>query len=182
MKLHLSSIMTWVYSPLSLRPFFHNTPTHLTEYPSFSPTLHLALLSLILFFESCHVCTVLIRSSIPKKCALNAGDHMLTHIPCAYSQVHAVMSRIVLYPTFLIMAKARTGISVHKLSTDRHRSIWSEVVVFFTLFRSLHCCVRVPVCVRVCVNWTSKVVLAVHYTAMLFMWPTSTLLLSRCDH
>ena len=56
--------------------------------------------------------TVVIRSTIPKKRALNAGDRVRTYVPCAYSQLHAVISTIILYATFLVTAKTRTDISL----------------------------------------------------------------------
>ena len=67
--------------------------------------------------------TVVIRSTIPKKRVLNAGDRVRTHVPCAYSQLHAVISTIILYATFLVTAKTRTDISLRKSSTDCRRSI-----------------------------------------------------------
>ena len=74
--------------------------------------------------EECTVWgTVVIRSTIPKKRALNAGDRVRTYVPCAYSQLHAVISTIILYATFLVTAKTRTDISLRKSSTECRRSI-----------------------------------------------------------
>ena len=69
------------------------------------------------------ICTVVIKSTIPKKRALNAGDRVRTHVPCAYSQLHAVISTIILYATFLVTAKTSTDISLRKSSTDCRHSI-----------------------------------------------------------
>ena len=64
------------------------------------------------------VCTVVIRSTTPKKRALNAGDRVCTHVPCAYSQLHAVISTIILYTTFLVTTKTRMDISLRKSAAN----------------------------------------------------------------
>ena len=44
-------------------------------------------------------------------------------MPCAYSQLHAVISTIILYATFLVTAKTLTDISLRKSAANRRQTV-----------------------------------------------------------